>query len=140
MLRNEESIGSNLTKGFNRKNYRFLACYEEVNNLNELFGLIVEPNDKYIEICWDFVDGIGVYQELFTLLFKKFKGFNSDMVFNPTDNDLVEIPRKVHFKIYPADCRMICDKVLEYEHVFNIVKYSERYRTGYLRMHSRYRY
>ena len=139
MYTNEEEINHNLIKRIKHPDDLVIAVYDDETIIG-VFSIFIEKEEKYMEVLLCFSTLKKAYDEVFEYLEVNYPGYQCDIVANPNNYILIDKLKELNAKFDIQQNYMKLAKFREYKHNLKIVKYEEKYKEQYIKIHSVDRY
>lgn len=139
MYTNEEEINQNLIKRIKHPDDLVIAVYDDETIIG-VFSIFIEKKEKYMEVLLCFSTLKKAYDEVFKYLKVNYPGYQCDIVANPNNYILIDKLKELNAKFDIQQNYMKLAKFREYKHNLKIVKYEEKYKEQYIKIHSVDRY
>ncbi|MBP3705345.1 MAG: GNAT family N-acetyltransferase, partial [Clostridia bacterium] len=130
-----DGIIKELDRLFAKPNPRVLVLSDDAKTIQGVFGLLVIPEERYLETDWGFANDPSVYDEFITYLHNAYPGYHLDAVVTKSNQTMFEAYRK-NGLVY--DEEQIFMELTDYTPKpvsAEIVRYSPEYEASYRVIH-----
>ncbi len=135
MMKTREQFENNLLKTIAHPDDFVFAVYDAGKPIG-VFSLLVEDEEKYLEMLSIFSKEKKAYDECFAFLFHKYKGYQLDFVINPKNHLIVEKLKKYNAVFETEQIKMLLSTPTQYKTEHKIIPYEECYYSAYTDMHT----
>ncbi|MBE6998873.1 MAG: GNAT family N-acetyltransferase [Ruminococcaceae bacterium] len=92
--REEIALQKELNRILSRKDASLLVLRDETGKIQGVFRVLAEPEERYLEIIWGFVEEPLVYEEMFAYFRREYTGCHLDVVVTKTNQEMMEAYQK----------------------------------------------
>lgn len=119
----------------NKEDPSLLVIRDEAGDIQGVFRLIVESENRYLEMLWGFVQAPSVYQVLFDHLREAYSGYHLDAVVTKVNQTMYEAYEKQGMAYHEEEMAMLLDEYTPKPVAAHIVKYAPEYEQSFRAIH-----
>lgn len=130
-----DEVRKEILRILNQKVPSLLTIRDENDAIQGVFRVIAEPENKYLEMLWGFVQDISIYQILFDHFRTVYAGYHLDAVVTKVNQEMYDAYQKQGIQFDDEEIMMTLEHYTPKAVNANIVKYSPVYETSYRAIH-----
>lgn len=131
----QDEVTEMVHRMLHRADLSILVMRDETGEIQGVFRLIVEKEERYLEMLWGFVQEPAVYQALFEHLRREYAGFHLDAVVTKANQAMYEAYAQQGIAYNDEEMLMLLDAYTPKPVNATIVKYDSAYEQSFRAIH-----
>ncbi|SFQ44170.1 Acetyltransferase (GNAT) domain-containing protein [Lachnospiraceae bacterium XBB1006] len=108
---------------------------EDDGRVNGLFGWMISPEDKNVELIIGFTREERAFEDMLTLIEQRFPGYQVDLIFSPKNQAIRNVAKRKQADFEPEVQKMVHIRDVSDVDTSMIQEYAPKWRTQYCEIH-----